>query len=301
MNNHPEVEVVVATYNGDRYLSKQLDSILQQTVKPRKIRILDDCSRDSTLQIAEEYKKKYPNTILITQNTSNLGVIRNFKKGIASCQPGSYIALADQDDVWFPHKLEKQLATIASSPSEVPTICYSDLQTINEDDKPIHSSFWYQLGVDKYKHTFQTLLFGNFVTGCTILMNEKMKSYVQRIPDDNDLHDYWIALISFSLGQAHSISTPLVSYRQHESNVTYYKGIKRKSLLIRSIIHLKNLLWKNDFLENRIESVRLFNDIFHSEIPDSKRKMLVKFVALSGSSYLRKKIFMRKAFKGFWV
>src|SRR4030067_269521 len=96
------IGVVLCTYNGEKYLREQLDSILCQTRAPDQILILDDCSNDRTIEIIENFLKK-DGRIRLIRNETNLGYARNFEKGISLCET-DFIALSDQDDIWFNDK-----------------------------------------------------------------------------------------------------------------------------------------------------------------------------------------------------
>lgn len=109
-NNGKSISVVMCTYNGERFIREQLDSILQQTVPADEIIIQDDCSTDHTYDILLEYTQKYP-TIRIYQNSKNLGINTNFFDAISKAQ-GDFIAISDQDDIWNRNKLELQIKNI---------------------------------------------------------------------------------------------------------------------------------------------------------------------------------------------
>jgi glycosyltransferase involved in cell wall biosynthesis len=100
------IGTVIATYNGEKYLEEQLDSIVNQSLKLDKIIVVDDCSIDGTISIIAKYKEKYPEMIIFEQNERNLGHKRTFERGISMCKT-DYIALSDQDDIWEPHKIER--------------------------------------------------------------------------------------------------------------------------------------------------------------------------------------------------
>ncbi|MBT0883483.1 glycosyltransferase, partial [Campylobacter sp. 2018MI13] len=105
------VAIIMATYNGEKYISKQLDSIINQAYKNIKIYINDDCSTDNTYSILKQYQKKYPYLINIKQNKNNIGFIKNFETLIKNCNE-DFIALSDQDDIWDKNKLSKQMEII---------------------------------------------------------------------------------------------------------------------------------------------------------------------------------------------
>ncbi|EAK7272990.1 glycosyltransferase, partial [Campylobacter coli] len=126
MNN--VVAVLLATYNGEKYLKEQIDSILNQTYKDIKIYIGDDCSKDSTIDIIKTYKDLYPDKIIYYQNNTNMGFIKNFEKLLQCCSE-NYMAFSDQDDIWLSNKLEEQMKEIAKMEKKcnLPIMCHSDL------------------------------------------------------------------------------------------------------------------------------------------------------------------------------
>ena len=117
-NKKPTVSVVMATYNGEKWIREQLDSIIEQTYPIYELIIQDDCSTDSTLNIIKEYEEKYA-FIHVHKNKKNLGYSENFKN-VTLKASGDYIALADQDDIWYPNKLERQIEAIGKS-----DLCYA--------------------------------------------------------------------------------------------------------------------------------------------------------------------------------
>ena len=126
--SQPHVSVVMATYNGERYLRQQLDSILAQTYPLHEIIIEDDCSTDSTTDICKEYEDRYPN-VHFYENDHNLGFNLNFQTAVMRAT-GDFIAISDQDDIWYPTKIEKQIKAIGNH-----DICFSAMDMgPTEDD-----------------------------------------------------------------------------------------------------------------------------------------------------------------------
>ncbi|MBT0741718.1 glycosyltransferase, partial [Campylobacter lari] len=109
MNN--TVAVLLATYNGEKYLKEQIESILNQTYKDIRIYIGDDCSKDSTIDIIRAYKNLYPDKIVYYQNNVNIGFIKNFEKLLQICSE-NYIAFSDQDDIWDRNKIFLQYTVL---------------------------------------------------------------------------------------------------------------------------------------------------------------------------------------------
>ena len=100
-----KVSIALATYNGAKYLKQQLDSFQAQTCLPDELVVCDDCSKDNTVEILEEFKETASFIVIIIQNESNLGYTGNFEKAISLCS-GNLIFISDQDDVWFNNKIE---------------------------------------------------------------------------------------------------------------------------------------------------------------------------------------------------
>ncbi len=148
-DNQPTVSVVMATYNGEKYIREQLDSILAQTYPIRELIIQDDCSTDSTPAICREYESKYPN-VHFFENESNLGFNKNFQTA-AMRATSDFVALSDQDDVWFPQKIEKQVASIGDHDICTCSICRGT--TLKDAIEELNSN-----DIRPATHIFRTLL-----------------------------------------------------------------------------------------------------------------------------------------------
>ncbi len=299
---HKTISVAMTTFNGARYLEEQVHSILNQTNPPIEIIISDDCSTDDTVQVIEKLKKQYP-VIKYVVNEERLGVINNFKKAVSLTGDSDFIALSDQDDTWMPEKLQKlseRLAVI--NKADKPCMVYSDMVVIDDHKMIRNTSFWNELGQDGYRHCFETLLFGNFVTGCTILMNRKMREYFSEMPDHVFMHDAWLSLIAYALGTADEIREPLVKYRSHETNLVFSKNAyKKKTRIQRWLDHLKRVFVQNDFLVKQINLVEMFSEQYGHLLTLEQAGQVKIFLQLKNKSYLRKMMVFRRIFKVFWL
>jgi glycosyltransferase involved in cell wall biosynthesis len=213
----PRISIALATYNGARYLSQLLDSIEQQTTAPFEIVACDDGSQDQTVSILKEYRLRLPITVL--ENKQSIGVVQNFKKVVANCT-GEYIAFCDQDDVWQPDKLTKSVRELNTIDGPWPAMVFTDLCVVDEDLNKIADSYWQHRKLNPTKETFNSLIYGNFVTGCTMVVNKRMAIELQDMPDKVLMHDFWIACIAYGLGKHSFVDQPTIFYRQHSSNVT---------------------------------------------------------------------------------
>lgn len=297
---HPPVSVVMATYNGAKYLSKQIQSLLQQTILPTEIIICDDASTDDTIAIIKQFSS-YP-LIKYFINSSRLGVVGNFKKAVSLATPGHYIALCDQDDLWLPEKIEKSIIALSAiDDGHIPAMVYSDLILVSSHEEVLNPSFGNELGLNKYKHCLQTLLFGNFVLGCTVMMNRQMRELFADIPENKSFnHDAWITLIACSFGKISRLNQPYIKYRSHDNNVTFINH-RKKNRIARLQYHLFSLFAKTDFLEEEIELIQTFYNQYQDRLSIEDKKMLQNFISLSRRPYLQKKIAFEIAFKNNWI
>lgn len=155
---HPSISVAIATYNGEKYLEEQLDSILSQTLKPAEIIVCDDRSTDGTVKILEQYSRK--GLLSYYVNEHRLGFIGNFKKAVSLCSPANYIALSDQDDIWLPSKLKQAAEYLQKiDDAEHPVMVYSDLILVDQDKNIINYSFRDELGQAGYHYCLETPTF----------------------------------------------------------------------------------------------------------------------------------------------
>jgi len=215
------VAVLMATYNGEKYIRQQLDSIFSQTYQNFQLYISDDCSTDATIEIIQTYVDRYPEKITYTVNESNRGFVENFENLLYTCSE-EYIALADQDDVWLNTKLEilmDAMSELEVAKPDLASLVHSDLSLIDQNGNTLHKSYFqfrnYKL---KSSKDLGHILGPCSVMGNTLLINKRLKKMVLPFPDTLDVHDYWIAIHAEIFGQRRTLHTQLVKYRIHSDN-----------------------------------------------------------------------------------
>jgi glycosyltransferase involved in cell wall biosynthesis len=295
----PPISVIMATYNGGKYLDKQLRSIFEQTVPPNEVIVCDDCSTDNTVQILERYAQQYQLRYYI--NHKRLGVIDNFKKALSLSHHGNYIALADQDDIWLPRKLEESARLLTQiDQATVPAFVYSDLAVIDANDRLLYASFWEETGFNKYKHSFKTLIFGNYVTGCTVVFNSYMTDHFLQMPSGIMMHDAWIGLIGFTFGRSACLQTPFIHYRRHATN-TAFLTISKGSVQQNIVKILRRLFCKDTFLEEQIQLVTAFMNQYKTLLSATQIKYMKLLMQLKGKPFFYKKIVFELVFLNQWT
>ncbi|RZJ62705.1 MAG: glycosyltransferase family 2 protein [Acidovorax sp.] len=236
------VDVLLATYNGSRYLAQQLDSILAQTHTPWRILVSDDGSSDETLAILQQYGARLGDRLVLVPNPdAGKGVVRNFENLMqASLNDGRarWAVFADQDDVWLPEKIASQLDEMvrieAGDAHAVPCLVHSDLTVVDEALTVLSPSFARYQRMDPAGCSQLSLLSVNQVTGCTMMVNRALLARALPLPAETIMHDWWCALISGS-GRRSFIDQPLILYRQHGANQLGAKDRGLKTRLMRML------------------------------------------------------------------
>lgn len=245
-----KVNILMATYNGRKYLKEQIDSILNQTYTDFRLLISDDASTDSTLKILEQYEKK-DKRIEIYSHEKNIGVVANFEFLLSKVR-SEYFMFADQDDVWENDKVEKSLKKLEETGSD---LVFTDLEVVDEKLNQIAPSFWKQKGfyekIKKY-NGFDALYLNNYINGCTMLCKSLWINKVLPFPRDSKyvIHDYWLALVVSQEGKLTYIEKPMMKYRQHGKNQV---GSKRKCDTLETLDEIRDL-----FIEVKIEHFETF-------------------------------------------
>lgn len=219
------VDVLLATYNGSKYLVDQLDSILAQTHQDLRILVSDDGSSDDTLAILQQYCARLgARMVLVPNPCPGKGVVRNFENLMAaSLNDGvaQWAVFSDQDDVWLPEKIASSLAEMqrieGAGDAHVPCLVHSDLTVVDQDLAVLSRSFARYQQMDPATCSRLSLLSVNQVTGCTMMVNRALLKMALPLPAEVIMHDWWCGLISGS-GRRSFLAEPLILYRQHGAN-----------------------------------------------------------------------------------
>ena len=223
--NIPLISIPIITYNGERFLRRQLDSIYRQTYRNIEVVACDDGSTDATPGILEEYRSSHGLRYII--NPSNLGYLRNFEKAVSLCG-GDFIAPSDQDDVWMPGKIESLVTIIG-----IKSMACSDAVLVDENDGKLADSAVAFSNLPALSgNPFFQLLFKSYVIGCTALYSRDLIRQAFPIPEGEVFHDWWMALVASTMAGIQYYSKPLIAYRQHSSNLI---GLKEETFKFRNL------------------------------------------------------------------
>jgi glycosyltransferase involved in cell wall biosynthesis len=218
------LSVALCTYNGKEYIEEQLQSLAKQTVLPDELVIVDDGSTDRTMNLIQIFAAGAPFRVRVFQHEHAIGVVANFSEAVGYCE-GDYIALCDQDDVWLPNKLAKELDLMrcyeAQFGRNCPILVHSDLCVTDEGLRCKAASLMRFQGIhneEVEQDALSVLLVQNYVTGCTMVFNRALKQRCWPFPQEAVMHDWWIALVAAAVGKIAFVDESMLLYRQHRDN-----------------------------------------------------------------------------------
>ena len=232
-SSKPLVSIALCTFNGEKFLREQLNSLINQSYPNIEIIVVDDLSTDHTLPILEEYSTKYP-SIKVFQNETNLGFHKNFEKAL-SYTTGDYIALSDQDDIWHTDKIKILIEGIGSN-----VLMYHDSAFIDDQGKSLNKNFSDIMNLYSGNQCHHFLL-ENCIAGHSCFFKRSLLVDLLPFPSV-PYHDKWIGFVASSRGNIDYHREPLVKYRQHSTSTTdilRVKKIRKKSgtMKIRAPLH----------------------------------------------------------------
>lgn len=238
MDEKPLVSIALCTYNGERYLKEQLDSIVNQSYSNIELIAVDDCSTDNTIKILREYAEKH-HFIKVFSNPENLGYIRNFEKALRLCN-GPLIALSDQDDIWLLDKIEKQVQAIGNN-----MLIYHDSEFIDQQGNSLNKYMSDVMNLYRGDQP-EVFLFFNCISGHSVLLKKELLDKMLPFPDAY-FHDWWMGYVATNTGSIDYLSEALVKYRQHENadtNILKRERKKRNKAAIKpSELYKRKVQW----------------------------------------------------------
>ncbi len=289
-----DVVVLLAAYNGERYLQAQLDSILGSDYRGRISVLLGlDPSTDDSRAALTQYDSGAVE--VIEHTTSSGSAMGNFSRLMcyASQRTENYFCLSDQDDVWLPRKLalgmEKLKALEQIYGDAVPLLVFSDAEVVDEKLRTIAASFWrYEKLEPDLCRAYKNLAVQNVAQGCTFVLNRALLEKVHHIPALARMHDHWMMLVAAVFGHIDYIDAPTLKYRQHSRNVLGSAGQHLGSVF-------RRLLLKRDSIRAAIRASEnqalVFLEEYKADLSDSEREFFEQFSRLSERSFLSRRLF----------
>ena len=297
----PEVQVLLATCNGARFLVEQIDSLLAQDYPHLTILASDDASADDTPRILEHYALLHPQRFHILRHQQPSGSARNNFLRLMQAATAAYVCFADQDDIWLAGKVSRSMAAMQALEREtaanIPLLVFTDLTIVDEQLQPQHASFWRFTDITpRNSNRLARALGHNPVTGCTALINLPMLALARRMPSAATMHDRWIGLLAASLGKAAWLPEATVLYRQHAANVVGARQVdSTPGGLARRATHLKPRLAERLRTESQAAALLALHG---DAMPEKHRALLANFLrsGQSASPFARVALTLRHGF-----
>lgn len=281
-----KIAILLSTYNGYKYLEQQVNSILKQTNHDWHLYIRDDGSNDGTVSLIRQLSQNPHITFLNDKNIVNIGTVKSFMDLLSKVE-ADYYMFSDQDDYWLPDKIQDTLSRMhecESANSNVPICIHTNLKVTDNNLKP------YRLYNEGPSWSdFPQILFNNCATGCTMMINQKLKEMVKFKQLDYEkvfMHDWWLTLIAAGFGTVSYLNKPTILYRQHSSNVlgSLDNGKARRALRpVNRIISQKYDY--GEFLK-ALDIISEFNREYGDQIQGKNREYLIKYSKLRTNSSL---------------
>ncbi len=294
---NPEIEILMATYNGEKYVREQIDSIIHQTYENWKLLIRDDNSTDKTLEILKEYEKKDKRIKVIEDKKGNLGFVKNFEE-LLNYSNKEWIMFSDQDDYWLENKIEKYVTILNSNPKDIlkkPILIHSNSFICNDNLEIIKKEFINSNIASKYNE--DSYYFFYFVQGSTVLINRIMIDLALPFSKNVTVHDRYFHLLAEFLGKRIFINESLIKYRQHSNNKIGAKGSSIISKILKKryfhnedrelILEIKNKYTEKLEIEKR-KKIEKYLEVTN----DKKNRFLRFYLSREFKMSIKKRLFM---------
>jgi glycosyltransferase involved in cell wall biosynthesis len=280
------IEILMATYNGEKYIGEQIESVIAQSYTDWHMTICDDCSKDGTLKIAKAYAARYPDKIYAYKNETNSGsAAKNFFSMLLASKGAEYVMFCDQDDVWEQNKIKYTYLAMQDMEKKygknIPLLVHTDLRVVDERLKTISNSMIHTQKLQGSNRSFAAQLTQNCITGCTMMVNRGLTRLIKAEPENMIMHDWWLGILASAFGHIGFVNMPLINYRQHGNNTEGAKdftGISNtlsrasKSLEIKNSIRLTYLQAED------------FKKYYYGKLDEDNKAVLYNYIEMQKKS-----------------
>ena len=288
------VRILLATYNGEKYITEMIESILAQDYTDWQLVLSDDQSKDGTVAILEDYANRYPDRITHHRSGLHFGNAQgHFLHLLKQFPDAPYIMFCDQDDVWHKEKVGATLKKMQEIEKPgIPAMVHTDLRVVDGKLQEMHPSFMGYSGLTGERMELKQLLVQNVVTGCTMMVNRTMAELANaHMPAGKILmHDWWLALIGASMGTVGFLNQATIDYRQHGNNAVGAKDTKSLAYILKKI--------RNDGVRKAMEDTyaqaEVFLEAFGDLMAPEQRQVVADYAALKQASSMERRMAFHK-------
>lgn len=214
------IDILLATFDSERFLAAQIDSVLSQTNRDWRLLVRDAGSTDATVEIVERYAASDPRIVSIPGGSADA---RGSFAALLAASTAPYVMFCDHDDVWMADKIDRTVGRLRelekSLPSGTPALVFTDAVVVDESLAELSPSFFARSRLDPSRIAPNELVFQNVAPGCSMAFNAALREKALPIPENAVMHDHWMMLVASVFGRIECISEPSFLYRQHGDNV----------------------------------------------------------------------------------
>lgn len=284
--NKEKVAVLMSTYNGEKYVKEQLESIFKQTYSNIEVYVRDDGSTDNTVNILKAYEKENKIKLHVGKN---VGFIKSFLELLTYCKDAEYYAFCDQDDIWFNDKIERAVKKINEKNSNIPILYFADYDYYDGNMNFLAHSKSHLKGP-----SFRNCLVDCISLGINSVLNKNARdTIVKDIPENSCGHDWWAYMVCQGLGNVIYDKTSTLKYRRHNKNVS--PGGKK---FIQFQIWRIKKFFINDYFSNVRHQIMEYNNLYYDKLKEKDKKIIKLFINKKYNFFTQmKKVFYPKMFR----
>jgi len=299
----PLVDVLLPTFNGEKYLPDLLSSISKQSYKNFRLIGCDDASSDRSFNILKECDLFLKNQFYFLRNDENLGVVVNVKNLLEN-SVASYNMFADQDDFWLDDKIAKSLKKIQEAegffgtctPIVVFTDSYiGDENLIKQSESLLKRNGYFGYSPKSSIERFKGLMVQNIASGCTMIINRALKERLKLMPEKAIMHDWWVMLAASAMGKVICLSDKTMVYREHKNNTL---GLRPLSFFLATLNIIVNPLEAKRRIEMTYKQAEIFRDTYFEFLSEDVKYLLNEYISLSHHGFSQRcRVLWRNEFK----
>lgn len=292
-------DILLATYNGEKYIKKQLESLVAQSDSEWRLYIHDDGSDDDTVKIIKEFKELHPKReIHLIEDGIHAGGAKNNFRHLLKYTDSEYIMFCDQDDVWKPEKVEVTLEEMkkaeAESGKKCPVLVHGDAMVFDDDKEQELGLMSRYQSLEPERDKFSDVLVQGNVTGCTMMINRALLEVCREIPEEAIMHDWWISLAAAAFGKIYFIKEPLIYYCQHGDNTVGAKKVNSPGYVFKRVLCGGDI---KSSLKKTYEQAKAFKNCFYGKLSSENAGVLDDYIRLETASKPQKvKILFKRGF-----
>lgn len=293
----PAIDVLLATWNSERFLPAQLDSLLNQSFGDFRIIVRDGGSQDRTCSILRERQAENPGRIKLLP-PARANAAENFG-ALMEAAEANLVMFSDHDDAWLPDKIARTLAKYREAEArwgaETPILVFTDSKIVDADLRELHPSMMRWQKLDPRILSLRRLLVQNVPSGNVMLFNRALLDLARPLPARAVMHDHWIALVAAAFGKIVFLDEPTLLYRQHQSNV-FGAAHYSLSFFIRKLSQGRSAL--QDRFNRNVRQGAAFLERFGDRLSPEERAMLRDFANMESMGFFAKRRAIVR--RGFW-